>query len=119
LNIQHQQSNTHSTAKKKVAEWLLNWRTRLYEDGNVLSDEERQEKMKAVNPKFVPKAWVLDEVIQRVQRKKDIAVLKKVLNMALNPFQEHWGPESEWEEEERFCGDVPVNTMGLQCSCSS
>jgi len=106
-------------AKKMVADWLLNWRKRLYAEENVQSDEERQKAMKAVNPKFVPKAWVLDEVIQRVQRDQDTKVLEKVLKMALNPFDEHWGPESEWKEEERFCGDVPASTMGLQCSCSS
>jgi len=106
-------------AKEKVAEWLGAWRKRLEKENGGLDDERRQREMKSVNPKFLPKNWVLDELISRVQRNGERAVLHKILDMALRPFEEHWGPESEWAEEERFCGDVPVQDVGMQCSCSS
>jgi serine/tyrosine/threonine adenylyltransferase len=66
---------------------------------------------------FVPRNWVLDEVIQRVDKKADRNIINNVMNMALNPFAEEWGLNRA--EEERFCGDVPKYMGGMQCSCSS
>jgi len=73
--------------------------------------------MKAVNPKFLPRSWILDEVIQRVEGKADRDILGRVMHMALNPFQDNWGLNKE--EEERFCGDVPRFKRATTCSCSS
>lgn len=44
-------------------------------------------------------------------------ILQRVMQMALNPFEERWG----WDEgeEERLCGDVPRQARAMQCSCSS
>ena len=81
------------------------------------AEEERFAAMKAVNPKFIPRSWVLDELIERVEKKGEREVLDRVMNMALNPFNEEWGVERE--EEERFCGDVPRYQRAMQCSCSS
>jgi serine/tyrosine/threonine adenylyltransferase len=69
------------------------------------------------SPQFIPKSWILDELIDRVEKKGEREILRNVMDMALNPFKEDWG----WnrEEEERFCGDVPRFKTGMQCSCSS
>ncbi|KAI5308168.1 hypothetical protein KEM55_006381 [Ascosphaera atra] len=80
-------------------------------------DEERIKAMKAVNPKFVPRSWILDEVIDRVQNKGDRDVLKLVMRMTLDPFAEEWGVDKE--EEERLCGDPPRFERKIMCSCSS
>ncbi len=66
---------------------------------------------------FIPKNWVLDELIQRVEHGGERDILQRVLHMALNPFEDSWG----WDrgEEERFCGDVPRQGRAMQCSCSS
>ncbi|KAK6528673.1 hypothetical protein TWF694_003919 [Orbilia ellipsospora] len=106
-------------AKQEIAEWLRKWRERLAMEDGGLNDERRQMEMKRVNPKFLPKNWVLDELIQRVQRNGERDVLQKVLDMAIRPFEDHWGPQSEWQEEDRLCGDVPPQDVGMQCSCSS
>lgn len=66
---------------------------------------------------FVPKGWVLDELIERVERKKERDVLKTVMNMTLNPFEEKWGLDEK--DEERFCADPPKYNRAMQCSCSS
>jgi hypothetical protein len=60
---------------------------------------------------------VLDELIERVERKEERDVLQGIMKMALDPFGESWG----WNEseEERFCGDVPKYKGMMQCSCSS
>ncbi|KAF3902029.1 hypothetical protein AA313_de0205990 [Arthrobotrys entomopaga] len=106
-------------AKQEIAEWLRKWRERLALEDGGLNDERRQVEMKRVNPKFLPKNWVLDELIQRVQRNGERDILQKVLDMAIRPFEDHWGPQSEWQEEDRLCGDVPPQDVGMQCSCSS
>jgi len=66
---------------------------------------------------FIPRSWILDELIERVEKKNEREILPQIMKLALNPFQETW----EWnaEEEERFCGDVPKYKGMLQCSCSS
>jgi uncharacterized protein YdiU (UPF0061 family) len=110
--------NTEKSARKRVGEWLEKWQTRIYEDwGPDGGDEERMAAMKKVNPKFIPKSWVLDEVIRRVEKDGEREILDRVLHMALHPFEESWGWDTK--EEERFCGDVPKTDRAMQCSCSS
>jgi len=52
-----------------------------------------------------------------VEKGGEREILQRVMQMALNPFEERWG----WDEgeEERFCGDVPRQGRAMQCSCSS
>jgi len=110
--------NTEESARKRIGEWLDRWQTRVYEDwGPDGQDEERQIEMKKVNPKFIPKAWILDELIKRVEKGGEREILDRVLHMALHPYEESWG----WDvaEEERFCGDVPREKRAMQYSCSS
>ncbi|KAG0648019.1 non sense mediated decay [Hyphodiscus hymeniophilus] len=110
--------NTDEAARKRLGAWLERWRTRVYEDwGPDGNDEERTAEMKKVNPKFIPKGWILDEVIRRVEKDGEREILDRVLNMALHPFEERWGLDEA--EEERFCGDVPRGDRAMQCSCSS
>jgi uncharacterized protein YdiU (UPF0061 family) len=65
----------------------------------------------------VPRGWILDEVIERVERKGDRKILDRVMQMSLNPFNDEWGLHKQ--EEERFCGDVPKYKRAMMCSCSS
>lgn len=106
-------------AETRLAKWLDTWRNRVVQDWGTESDMEalRQTAMKAVNPKFIPKNWVLDEIIQRVEKGGEREVLDRVMKMALKPFEEEWGGDRE--EEERFCGEVPKMARAMQCSCSS
>jgi serine/tyrosine/threonine adenylyltransferase len=66
---------------------------------------------------FVPRSWILDEVIERVEKKGDRKILGRVMHMALHPFDDEW--DLNKEEEERFCGDVPRLKRAMTCSCSS
>jgi serine/tyrosine/threonine adenylyltransferase len=110
--------NTEESARSRLGEWLDRWQTQVYEDwGPDGQDEERQLEMKKFNPKFVPKSWILDELIKRVEKGGEREILDKVLHMALHPFEESWGWDAA--EEERFCGDVPRGERAMQCSCSS
>lgn len=60
---------------------------------------------------------MLDELIDRVEKKGEREILGQVMKMVLNPFDEEWGGNRE--EEERFCGDVPRYNRCMQLSCSS
>jgi uncharacterized protein YdiU (UPF0061 family) len=147
---------TEQSAKERIAKWLAAWRSRILEDWGVEKDADRQEAMKAVNPKvslkclfattsfflsflflthtlstvsthvasltctcykFIPRGWILDEVIERVEKKGDRTILDRVMQMALDPFRDSWGLDRD--EEERFCGDVPRYKRAMMCSCSS
>jgi uncharacterized protein YdiU (UPF0061 family) len=106
-------------ARERIATWLTQWRVRVLEDweSSEAARKERIAAMKAVNPNFVPRSWVLDELIERVEKKGEREILGHVMDMALSPFQDNWGWDKE--EEDRFCGDVPKYKRAMQCSCSS
>lgn len=113
---------TEAAGRERLAKWLEQWRARIIEDWShdgqsitAQTEEERQKEMKKVNPNFIPKSWILDEIIQRVEKGGEREVLNRVMRMALNPFEDSWGVE----EEERWCGDVPRGGRAMQCSCSS
>ncbi|KAK5107650.1 hypothetical protein LTR62_000931 [Meristemomyces frigidus] len=113
---------SEAEARKRLAAWLGQWRERIIEDWTddgaaEARDEQRFQAMRAVNPKFVPRSWILDEVIERVEKKGEREILDRVMAMALEPFRENWGGDAD--EEERFCGDVPKFLRAMQCSCSS
>ncbi|KAK5660839.1 hypothetical protein OQA88_12210 [Cercophora sp. LCS_1] len=133
-------TSADEAARTRVAEWLGLWRERVIEDWGSLgewgsngsavgseTDEERMKAMKAVNPNFVPRGWILDEIIRRVEKEGERDVLRRVMRMALHPFEESWdGKEfggviyqGDKAEEERWTGDVPRAGRALQCSCSS
>ena len=109
-------SVTESAARERVAVWLGKWAKRVSEDWGE-KDEEREREMKKVNPKFIPRSWVLDEIIQKVEPGGERDIVKRVMAMAEHPFEEEWGGDRE--EEERWCGDVPRHGRMMQCSCSS
>ncbi|KAF2006098.1 UPF0061-domain-containing protein [Amniculicola lignicola CBS 123094] len=106
-------------SRTRIATWLEKWAERVKQDWGEAADADakRQGAMAKVNPKFVPRSWILDEVISRVEKQKDRDILPNIMKLALNPFDEHWS----WDgaEEERFCGDVPKYKGMMQCSCSS
>ncbi|PHH89702.1 hypothetical protein CDD83_5453 [Cordyceps sp. RAO-2017] len=127
-------STGDATAREQIAAWLEKWHRRVTEDwrggGGVVgaaTDEERMQAMKRVNPNFVPRGWILDEVIRRVEREGERDVLRRIMHMALNPFEDQWHGrtsdgvtwEGDAEEEKRWTGDVPRAGRALQCSCSS
>lgn len=119
-------NETPESGRTKVGAWLAKWRSRIIEDwgqGDESTaqssdvESERIAAMKNVNPNFVPRGWLLEEIIDRVQNKGDRDVLSGVMKMTLNPFEDSWG----WYEkdEKRFVGDVPRFKRLQQCSCSS
>jgi uncharacterized protein YdiU (UPF0061 family) len=140
-------SSTSEADRQRIADWLALWRERIIQDWGTatttsttsnpnnegeptISDEvdnQRITAMKAVNPNFIPRGWILDEVIRRVEKGGERDVLKRVLHLALHPYEDSWAGkefdgvvyEGDKEEEERWVSDVPRSERALQCSCSS
>lgn len=112
--------NNEEGARERIAKWLESWRIRVQDDwGNDdEGDRKREVEMKKVNPKFVPRSWVLDELIQRVEHGGERDVIGQVMEMALNPFEDTW-ETGDRKQEERWCGDVPRGNRQMMCSCSS
>ncbi|KAM6504229.1 Uncharacterized ACR, YdiU/UPF0061 family domain containing protein [Amanita muscaria] len=120
-------------ATKDLLEWFDKYAARIEserEEWGSDMDAERVKAAKAVNPRFVLRQWVLEDVITRVERDVDSGkrVLAKVLRMVAHPF-EPWGAEDdlteenlldpELREERRYCGIGERKMLGFQCSCSS
>ncbi|PVH94574.1 UPF0061-domain-containing protein [Periconia macrospinosa] len=105
-------------SRERLGKWLGKWAERVKQDWGEGKDEERQAAMKSVNPKFVPRSWILDELIDRVEKKGERDILPQIMKLNLEPFREHW---EGWDdsEVERLCGDVPKYKGMMQCSCSS
>ncbi|KAL8827089.1 MAG: hypothetical protein Q9170_007152 [Blastenia crenularia] len=110
--------NNEETARTRIAGWLERWRKRIQQDWRDDGDEKRGVEMKKANPKFIPRSWVLDELIQRVEHGGERKVIGQVMEMALNPFNDEWGT-GDRQQEERLCGDVPRQNRQMMCSCSS
>ncbi|EPE07426.1 hypothetical protein F503_08077 [Ophiostoma piceae UAMH 11346] len=120
------------TGRRQVAEWLAKWGDRVAA-GPTKDDDARIAAMKAVNPNFVPRGWVLDEVIRRVEKEDERDVLRRIMHMALHPFADSWHEstsvlgdgespqpyQGDASEEIRWTQDVPAKQRAMQCSCSS
>ncbi|KAK7752266.1 hypothetical protein SLS62_005801 [Diatrype stigma] len=119
--------------RTRIAKFLGEWRQHIladWGDGSTISEEQDQERvlaMKKVNPNFIPRGWILDEVIKRVEKNDERDVLDRVMHMALHPFEDSWAGRTfdgkeyvgDKDEETRWTGDVPKIGRDLQCSCSS
>ena len=116
-------AHDYSRAREMIADWVGgNYRARLLIEleqrgGSGVGDAERIEKMLKVNPNFIPRSWMLQEVIDEVEKKKNRTILQGVMKMVADPYKESWG----WNEEleKKYCADPPKPERGLQCSCSS
>ncbi len=91
-------------------------------------DVARTRAMKKVNPNLVPRSWILDEEIRKVEKEGDREVLGRVVHPKLHPFEDNWAGrpfegakvyEGDEAEEVRWTGDAPATRRSMQCSCSS
>lgn len=115
--------------RKRVGEWLGKWRERAIEDWgeSEAADEERRAAMKKVNPSFIARGWILDEVIKRVEKDAEREVLDRITWIAQHPFEDSWAGRTldgvdykgDKDEETRWITEVPKAKRALQCSCSS
>ncbi len=89
--------------------WLQRWIARVAAEP--ASDLERRAAMEAVNPKFVLRNWIAQEVIDAAVA-RDTAPFEQVMALLRRPFDEHPGME-------RYAEGPPEGTVEVAVSCSS
>lgn len=102
---------------------LINWLT-IYQQELTKSEELGFDRStsKQYNPLFLPRNWILDEVIAKTESSKgdDLSYLKKLEKMAFNPYDKSkWG--DELKDVENKWTEVILDDLYTmqQCSCSS
>lgn len=142
-------SDSISRAEEDVAAWLCTYAARVRVPAEVAAwtgravthgtgwEATRADAMRAANPRFVLRQWVLEDVIKTMDEavtKGDMpaarTALARVLDMTTHPF-ESYGEDAEGEvgacdagdaevvERVRLAGVGPKAMLGFQCSCSS
>ncbi|KAJ1823175.1 hypothetical protein LPJ56_000167 [Coemansia sp. RSA 2599] len=79
--------------------------------------DEVSKKMRAVNPKYVLRNWVAQDIIERAE-KGDEAVVDRALELLTKLAFVDTLP-GHLADLEKYAGPVPKWGEGLQCSCSS
>jgi uncharacterized protein YdiU (UPF0061 family) len=104
-------------AKEALKPWLSIYRHRILLSN--LDNEGRKEQMDKVNPRFVLRNWIAQEVCSAFDVKTEdeaAAMLESCLQASINPFESKYNDEQieKWIEQE-----VPQWGRDLKCSCSS
>ena len=94
--------------------WLARYRQAASDSAQLrgISNDARQGAMRRVNPRFVLRNWIAEEVIRSVRDQADSAPLATVFGLLRAPFDEHPG-------HERYAEPPPDWACGLSVSCSS
>ena len=90
-------------------DWVVKWRRRLSEDEQ--SDEERQAKMLAVNPVYIPRNHQIEAAIRAAEDHSDFSVFHDLHEVLQNPYVQQEGkdsymrpPEPDEVVKQTFCG---------------
>ena len=92
-----------------LEEWLDVYDKRLLKEK--LSQEKREQKMLAVNPKYILKNHILDEAIEKA-KVGNFTMVDDLLKVAHSPYEEN-------ENLEYLCAVIPLGSKNLQLCCSS
>ncbi|KAJ3269206.1 hypothetical protein HDV01_001685 [Terramyces sp. JEL0728] len=102
-------SETGQSLATQFSIWYVQFKT-----AHKRTDEiARKELMLKTNPKFIPRNYVLQNVIERAE-KSDYAIVHEYLKVLQNPYDE-WTDN----EYELFGKPVPAQDRDIKCSCSS
>ena len=71
--------------------WLPQWRERLARDPQTA--EERQALMRSVNPVYIPRNHLVEEMISAAVERQDFGPFAEMLRVLMNPYQEQAGAE--------------------------
>ncbi|MRI35469.1 YdiU family protein [Endozoicomonas sp. OPT23] len=92
-----------------IQPWLKLYAERLKR--NLTSDKQRSENMKQVNPKFILRNYLAQQVIEKAEQ-GDYSELEELMVVLQSPFDEH-------PDLERFAQQPPEWGRKLEVSCSS
>ncbi len=93
----------------ELAQWMPKWRDRLTRDPQTA--EERRRLMLSVNPAYIPRNHLVEEMIAAAVERQDYAPFEAMLRVLMTPYEEQAGaeryaaPPAETERVYRtFCG---------------
>jgi uncharacterized protein YdiU (UPF0061 family) len=93
----------------KFDDWVLGWRQRL--GAETQSEEQRQAKMQAVNPVYIPRNHQIEAAIRAAEDHNDFSVFHDLHEVLQNPYQQQQGkdryslpPEPGEIVRQTFCG---------------
>jgi uncharacterized protein YdiU (UPF0061 family) len=89
--------------------WASQWRARLRLEGSI--DTERQPRMQAVNPVYIPRNHQIEAAIRAAEDQGDFSVFHELHAVLQNPWQRQSGkdayllpPEPDEVVQQTFCG---------------
>jgi len=95
--------------KEDIIKWLELYKNKVSTQS--LSMVQRLKNMRSINPKYVLKNYILQEIIKECEN-DDFTMLNDFLDIAQNPFDEH-------KKYDKYALPTPKNLAGYICSCSS
>ena len=93
-----------------LKDWLPTWRERLARDTQTA--EERRALMRSVNPAYIPRNHLVEEMIAAAVEEQDYAPFEEMLQVLMNPFEEQAGAE-------RYGALPPEGETGYRTFCGS
>ncbi|MGH7884914.1 MAG: protein adenylyltransferase SelO [Thermodesulfobacteriota bacterium] len=108
--IEDQYLKKLSVTSKELSEWFEKYRSRLKKE--TLEDNERKKSMKSVNPKYILRNYICEQVIREAEDNKNYSEIDRIRKVFLKPFDE----QPEYEE---YAKESPDWAKGLVISCSS
>lgn len=106
-----------------ISKWLKIYKKYLDKAEQIDTKLSRTDISSKYNPLFLPRNWILDQVIQYTQDSngEDLSYLKKLEKMSFYPYDKSkWGSDlKELESTWLLQSDMGEDYAMLQCSCSS
>jgi uncharacterized protein YdiU (UPF0061 family) len=96
-----------SLYKDEVSTFINNYQNKINTENNKINIEN----MKTINPKYILKNYILEEIISKCEN-GDFKMLNDFLIIAQNPFDEHM-------EYDKYSQATPKDLVGFTLSCSS
>ncbi len=87
--------------------WAVKWRKRLSKV--MQTDKQRQEKMQAVNPVYIPRNHQIEAAIRAAEDNNDFTAFHALHDVLQNPYQQQQGKESYMRPPEP--GEVVLQTF--------
>ena len=93
-----------------LSDWLPTWRARLARDPQTA--EERRVLMRSVNPAYIPRNYLVEEMIAAAVEDQDYAPFEAMLGVLMNPYEEQVGAE-------KYAALPPESETGYRTFCGT
>ena len=98
---------SNATYTDEITSWLESYKIRV--SNQDLSMNNRLKNMRAINPKYILKNYILQEIIEHCEN-NDFTMLNDFLHIAQNPYDEH-------KKYAKYALSTPKEKAGYICSC--